>query len=59
MFLEKNIKIVKSHNLMLLQYHHSILPENITKLCDYVFITKDNPMLEWPRRYVCLEKFKC
>ena len=48
--LEKNIKIVKSHNLDVIAISPFNLPENITKLCDYVFITKDNPVLEWPVR---------
>ena len=48
--LEKNIKIVKSHNLDVIVISPFNLPENITKLCDYVFITKDNPVLEWPVR---------
>ena len=48
--LEKNIKIVKSYNLDVIAISPFNLPENITKLCDYVFITKDNPVLEWPVR---------
>jgi SAM-dependent methyltransferase len=48
--LEKNIKIVKSHNLDVIAISPFNLPDNITKLCDYVFITKDNPILEWPVR---------
>jgi hypothetical protein len=48
--LEKNIKIVKSHNLDVIVISPFNLPDNITKLCDYVFITKDNPILEWPVR---------
>jgi SAM-dependent methyltransferase len=48
--LEKNIKIVKSHNLDVIAISPFNFPDNITKLCDYVFITKDNPILEWPVR---------
>jgi hypothetical protein len=48
--LEKNIKIVKSHNLDVIVISPFNLPESITKLCDYVFVTKDNPVLEWPVR---------
>jgi SAM-dependent methyltransferase len=48
--LEKNIKIVKSHNLDVIAISPFNLPESITKLCDYVFVTKDNPVLEWPVR---------
>jgi hypothetical protein len=48
--LEKNIKIIKSHNLDVITISPFTLPEHINKLCDYVFITKDNPVLEWPVR---------
>jgi len=48
--LEKNIKIIKSHNLDVIAISPFNLPESITKLCDYVFVTKDNPVLEWPVR---------
>jgi hypothetical protein len=48
--LEKNIKIVKSHNIDVIVISPFTLPEQINKLCDYVFITKDNPILEWPVR---------
>jgi hypothetical protein len=48
--LEKNIKIVKSHGIDVITISPFTLPEHINKLCDYVFITKDNPILEWPVR---------
>jgi hypothetical protein len=48
--LEKNIKIVKSYNLDIIVISPFNLPEYITKQCDYYFITKDNPILEWPER---------
>jgi SAM-dependent methyltransferase len=48
--LEKNIKIIKTHNLDVITISPFTLPEHINKLCDYVFITKDNPVLEWPVR---------
>jgi len=48
--LEKNIKIVKSHNLDVIVISPFNLPEYITKQCDYFLITKDNPILDWPTR---------
>jgi hypothetical protein len=48
--LEKNIKIVKDNNIDVIAISPFTLPEHINKLCDYVFITKDNPILEWPVR---------
>lgn len=46
--LEKNIKTVKQHGLDVIAISPLFLPESITKLCDYVFFTKDNPILDWP-----------
>lgn len=48
--LSKNIDTVKSYNLDVILITPFSLPEDITKKCDYVFITKDNPVLEWPTR---------
>lgn len=48
--LEKNIKIIKSHNLDVIVISPFNLPEYLTKQCDYFLITKDNPILDWPRR---------
>jgi hypothetical protein len=48
--LEKNIKIIKSHNLDVIAISPFNLPEYLTKQCDYFLITKDNPILDWPTR---------
>jgi hypothetical protein len=48
--LEKNIKIVESHNLDVIVISPFNLPEYLTKQCDYFLITKDNPILDWPTR---------
>jgi SAM-dependent methyltransferase len=48
--LEKNIDIIKSHGLDVIVISPFNLPENITSKCDYFFITKDNPILDWPIR---------
>jgi hypothetical protein len=48
--LEKNIKIVKSHGLDVIVISPFNLPESVTNQCDYFFVTKDNPILDWPIR---------
>lgn len=48
--LEKNIKLVKEHGLDVIAISPISLPESVTKLCDYFFFTKDNPVLDWPLR---------
>jgi SAM-dependent methyltransferase len=48
--LEKNINIVKGHGLDVIVISPFNLPEKITSKCDYFFITKDNPILDWPTR---------
>ena len=54
--LEKNIKIVKSYDIDVITISPFTLPEHINKLCDYVFITKDNPILDWPVRSMYIWK---
>jgi hypothetical protein len=46
--LEKNINIIKSHGLDVIVISPFNLPKTITNKCDYFFITKDNPILDWP-----------
>jgi len=48
--LEKNIKLVKEHGLDVVAISPISLPESVIKLCDYFFYTKDNPVLDWPKR---------
>jgi hypothetical protein len=48
--LEKNINIVKSHGLDVVVVSPIILPEKIQKQCDYFFLTKDNPVFDWPKK---------
>jgi hypothetical protein len=48
--LEKNINIVKSYGLDVIVISPIVLPESIQKLCDYYFLTKDNPVLDWPKK---------
>jgi len=48
--LEKNINIVKSYGLDVVVVSPIILPEKIQKQCDYFFLTKDNPVLDWPKK---------
>ena len=48
--LEKNIKIVKSNGLDVIVISPFHLDKKIVDLCDYFFVTKDNPVLQWPER---------
>lgn len=48
--LENNIKIIKSHNLDVFVISPFYLPNNIVNICDYFFVTKDNPVLDWPEK---------
>jgi hypothetical protein len=48
--LEKNIRIVKSHNIDVVLISPFYLDKTIVDLCDYFFLTKDNLILEWPER---------
>lgn len=48
--LEKNIKLVKEHGLDVIAISPISLPESVTSLCDYFLFTKDNPVLDWPKR---------
>jgi FkbM family methyltransferase len=48
--LEKNVKIIKSHNIDVLLISPFSITKNITDLCDYFFITKDNIVFEWPKK---------
>jgi len=45
--LKENIKKIKSF-LDIILISPVNLPDEIVKACDYVFYTKDNPILEWP-----------
>lgn len=48
--LEKNIKIVKSHGIDVIVISPFHLEKNIVDLCDYFFVTKDNPVFQWPEK---------
>jgi hypothetical protein len=48
--LENNIKIIKSHNLDVIVISPFYLPKYIVDLCDYFFVTKDNPVFDWPQK---------
>jgi len=48
--LEKNIKTIKSFNMDVMIISPFYLEKNIVELCDYFFLTKDNPVLDWPQK---------
>jgi hypothetical protein len=51
--LEKNIKTIKSYNMDVIVISPFYLEKNIVELCDYFFLTKDNPVLDWPQKSMC------
>lgn len=48
--LQKNIEILKSHGLDVMVISPFYLSEEVVNICDYFFLTKDNPVFEWPER---------
>jgi hypothetical protein len=46
--LSKNIDNVKLLGLDVIVISPFVLPENVQNKCDYFFLTKDNPILDWP-----------
>jgi hypothetical protein len=54
--LRKNLKIIKSKGIDTAVISPIPLPEDITKLSDYTFITKENPVLDWPERAIAMWK---
>jgi len=54
--LQKNINIVKSYGLDVIVISPIVLPKDIQEQCDYFFITKDNPVLEWPKKSMYIWK---
>ena len=45
-----NIKTVKELGLDTLVFTPFSLPENINQLSDYVIISKENPVFDWPKK---------
>lgn len=50
--LRKNLKIIKSKGIDTAVISPLPFPEDITNLSDYTFITKENPVLDWPDRAI-------
>jgi len=48
--LERNIDNVRLCGLDVIVISPFFLPENIQKKCDYFFLMKDNPVLDWPSK---------
>jgi hypothetical protein len=51
--LEKNIIAIKSYNMDVMVISPFYLEKNMIALCDYFFLTKDNPVLDWPQKAMC------
>ena len=52
--IQKNIYIIKGLGIDVILISPIFLPESITSLCDYYFQTKDNLVLDWPTRSMCI-----
>lgn len=50
--LNKNIDTIKSLGLDIMLNSPILLPLEIIKKCDYFFLTKDNPIFNWPERAI-------
>jgi hypothetical protein len=50
--LERNIDNVRTCGLDVIVISPFFLPESIQKKCDYFFLTKDNPVLDWPQKAI-------
>jgi len=50
--LRKNLQILKSNKLDTAIISPIPVPEDILKSCTYSFITKENPVLDWPTRAI-------
>jgi len=50
--LERNIDNVRTCGLDVIVISPFFLPETIQKKCDYFFLTKDNPVLDWPQKAI-------
>ena len=48
--LERNIDNVRICGLDVIVISPFFLPENVQKKCDYFFLMKDNPVLDWPAK---------
>jgi len=46
----KNINIVKELGLDVVVLSPFYLPKEVVDKCDYFFVTKDNPVYEWPKK---------
>lgn len=54
--LKNNIKIIKSLGVDVICISPFVIDKEVIELCDYFFITKDNPVLEWPVKAMGLWK---
>jgi len=48
--LEKNIDNIKNLSIDVMVISPIFLPQYIQTKCDYFFLTKDNPVLDWPQK---------
>lgn len=50
--LRKNIEALRTENLEFALISHLQIPESISSLCHYVFITKENPIFKFPQKCI-------
>jgi len=50
--LERNIDNVKNFGIDVMVVSPIILPESVQQKCDYFFLMKDNPVLDWPQKAI-------
>lgn len=54
--LRENLQILKSNQIDTAIISPLSLPQDIIELSDYIFITKENPVLDWPERAIIVWK---
>lgn len=54
--LKKNIKLIKSKGIDTAVISPIPLPQDVIELSDYTFITKENPIFDWPDRAIIVWK---
>lgn len=54
--LKENLQILRSNKIDTAIISPLPLPSDITELSDYIFITKENPVLDWPERAIIVWK---
>jgi hypothetical protein len=54
--LKRNIFSVKSMNIDVILISPFYMDKDVVDMCDYFFVTKDNPVLDWPEKAMYMWK---